>query len=178
MADIQHVDIPDNQRHEAKGASTAIQHSVLVADGTGGTSFKKLKAENIAGLEGSGPVSVVGGQLVTSQNVYGTINKTATASSSLVAPSNGVSAQSGGMRVSRDGVYLITLQTGFSVSVFYSYPESAPAPSYSAIVNLPTFRNKTTNATLFTGLSGLVTLNTANVYEFDGISRWTVTQVA
>lgn len=52
---IQHRDIPDGERHELKGASTAIVGAVPVADGVGSSPFQKL---GVASFTGSIPTGV------------------------------------------------------------------------------------------------------------------------
>lgn len=46
--DIQHSDLPDELLHEPKGASTALEGQVYVADGAGKGSFKNLDIENVS----------------------------------------------------------------------------------------------------------------------------------
>lgn len=46
--DIQHSDLPDELLHEPKGASTALEGQVYVADGVGKGSFKSLDIENVS----------------------------------------------------------------------------------------------------------------------------------
>lgn len=50
MGKIQHKDIPDAQRHEPKGVSTASQHQTYIADGSGSGSWKKVDSLSIQGL--------------------------------------------------------------------------------------------------------------------------------
>ncbi|BFG81837.1 hypothetical protein [Pseudomonas phage PP21] len=47
---MEHVNIPDDQRHEAKGASTAALNTVLHSDGDGTTSFKFVDYANISNV--------------------------------------------------------------------------------------------------------------------------------
>ena len=51
---VQHKDIPDAQRHEPKGASTASTNQVYAADGAGSGTWKKLTSNNLQGLAGDG----------------------------------------------------------------------------------------------------------------------------
>lgn len=51
---IQHVNIPDAQRHEPKGASSAASKSVYSADGLGSGVWQKIASDNIKGLAGDG----------------------------------------------------------------------------------------------------------------------------
>lgn len=46
---MQHKDIIDSERHELKGASTALVGTVPVSNGSGGTSFQKIGALSLAG---------------------------------------------------------------------------------------------------------------------------------
>lgn len=46
---IQHVDIPDAERHELKGASTASSKQVPISNGDGTTSFGFINFDNIVG---------------------------------------------------------------------------------------------------------------------------------
>lgn len=72
---VEHVNILDVDRHEAKGASTAALNQVLHSNGDGTTSFKALDYSSIAnapGLEGYIPVlsgaSTAGSQQPVSTN--------------------------------------------------------------------------------------------------------------
>lgn len=47
MADVQHSDLPDNQRHPPKGASTASNGQVLFATGADGTEFRLLVLDDL-----------------------------------------------------------------------------------------------------------------------------------
>jgi hypothetical protein len=47
MADVEHKNLTGTDLHEMKGASTALVNQVPVANGTGGTVFKKLDANTI-----------------------------------------------------------------------------------------------------------------------------------
>lgn len=42
IGDIQHSELPDNLLHEPKGASTAAEGTLYIANGTGSGSFKKV----------------------------------------------------------------------------------------------------------------------------------------
>src|ERR1700754_311542 len=50
MANVQHKDILDSDRHEPKGASTAALNDVLHADGDGTTTFKKVDFTNLVNV--------------------------------------------------------------------------------------------------------------------------------
>lgn len=51
---IQHVNIPDAQRHEPKGASSAPTNSVYASDGAGSGSWGKIKSSSLQGVTGDG----------------------------------------------------------------------------------------------------------------------------
>lgn len=51
MADIQHVDIPDSQLHEVKGAASATANTWLKANGSGGTTFEALPGKKLAAVD-------------------------------------------------------------------------------------------------------------------------------
>lgn len=50
---MEHRDIPDTERHEPKGASTAQVGTVYIADGNSSGDWDKLGKENLQGLSGS-----------------------------------------------------------------------------------------------------------------------------
>lgn len=181
MADIQHVDIPDGERHELKGASTALVGQIPVSDGVGGTAFKKLTAANLEGVTGDGPLSVVGGVIGVAKTAYATIRKTSSNSAVIDGNNQGITVQSGAMKVQRAGIYHISSTNGFSVTTTTTNrypPESGPQLALSiSTVNYPLFRNRSTGATLFVGLSGIVSMNTTDLYEYTTNSSWTVVQI-
>lgn len=171
MADIQHKDIPDSGRHEPKGASTAKSGSVIVSNGAGGTTFKKLTRDSLQGTLTSGPLSVKDdGSFATGGTVYAVINKSSSSSSSLIGPSNGVSITGANFSVSETGMYRVEATNGLSVitttQLSPSEPSGQVATSTSSVV-YPTFRNTTTSVTLFTGMSSLVELTAGNLYTFN-----------
>lgn len=51
---MEHKDIPDNQRHEPRGASTASNGQAVFSNGDGSTSFRYITASDISGLEFNG----------------------------------------------------------------------------------------------------------------------------
>lgn len=59
---MEHRDIPDSQRHEPKGASSAIQGTFYISNGSGSGNWTKLRADNVEGLG----ASVASGRLITS----------------------------------------------------------------------------------------------------------------
>lgn len=60
MATIQHASIPDNQRHEPKGISSATNKQVYVADGSASGAWSKVGPISLAGVSTNG----VAGQFV------------------------------------------------------------------------------------------------------------------
>jgi hypothetical protein len=48
------LNIPDGQRHEPKGASSAPSNSVYSADGAGSGAWQKVKSNNLQGVAGDG----------------------------------------------------------------------------------------------------------------------------
>lgn len=66
---MEHKDIPDNQRHEPKGAATASSGQSLFANGDGTTTFRYIAAGDIAGLSFNGYDLVLGAaSTATGQN--------------------------------------------------------------------------------------------------------------
>lgn len=57
---IQHKEIPDSQRHEPKGASTAGIGTVYCADGSGSGVWKKIGYDNVEGLYAYGSMTITG----------------------------------------------------------------------------------------------------------------------
>jgi hypothetical protein len=49
---IQHKDIPDANRHEPKGASSAVANSVYSANGSGSGTWQKVLSNNLNGIAG------------------------------------------------------------------------------------------------------------------------------
>lgn len=56
---MEHKDIPDNQRHEPRGATTATSGQSLFANGDGTTSFRFIQPEDITGLALTGYTPVL-----------------------------------------------------------------------------------------------------------------------
>lgn len=54
MATIQHSSIPDGQRHEPKGISSATNKQVYVADGSASGAWSKLNPTSLAGVSTNG----------------------------------------------------------------------------------------------------------------------------
>lgn len=58
---MEHKDIPDNQRHEPKGASTAPSGQTIFSNGDGSTSFRFIQPSDITGLALNGYDLVLAG---------------------------------------------------------------------------------------------------------------------
>ena len=144
MANIQHRDIPDEGRHELKGASTAIVGSVPISNGIGGTTFQRL---GVASLTGSIPTGVADVQVVTdglggfkaASTVYAYMNR-ATSYPYLVTLTNlitpqGVFLNGTNFQVQATGVYQIILNSlrGFDYTTPGEPPTRGSAPGYTPI---------------------------------------------
>lgn len=164
MADIEHRDIPDSGRHEPKGASTAITDTVVVADGVGGTSFKKITGASLQGSVGAGPVSLKSnGEFTTSGTPHATINKTSSNAAVFVGSNSGIILQSGHFRVEDTGVYLVSVTNGLTAVTSSTLLTGNQIVSNTTI-RYPEFRNITSNTQLFTGVSCLVVLTAGVTY--------------
>lgn len=51
---IEHKDIIDAERHEPKGASTAVANTTYISDGAASGSWRKIKSTDLQGLSGDG----------------------------------------------------------------------------------------------------------------------------
>lgn len=181
--DIQHRDIPDSGRHEPKGASTAAANSVLTADGIGGSVFKKIDKNSIAGTFTTGPLSVTpAGVFSTDVNAYAMINKTSNASATFLGTNRGITLNGGSFTPTETGVYHVSASTGFRVNtttVRVAGPEDFTWVSTSTPV-YPTFRNVTAGTNIFTGQTGVLQLVAGILYTFSdpGAILFTVARVA
>lgn len=168
MAKIQHRDIPDAERHEVKGASSALPNSVLTSDGVGGTVFKKIE---VANLSGAIPTNIAGLHLVT-DGVGGLAGTTPvfarfTLASGVLTPetSNGFSISGTGFNVETSGYYW------FSVEKY----DIVTSPSVALIKS--NLYNQTSSSIVTTALSGIVYLDELFTYGLDAdgsISIWKV----
>lgn len=105
---IEHRNIPDSERHEPKGASTAPSGSVWVANGLGSGNFLPIGSVVPPPVTyPAGNVTIVdSGGLVASGNVEGAIQEIATKTNGLVPAGpfdNDASALAGG--VARGSLY-------------------------------------------------------------------------
>lgn len=147
---IQHRDIPDSERHEVKGASTAASNLFLAANGDGSTSFKRIPVQ---ALEGTVDASVAGRHIVTDGS-GGMI--------SVDAAYARFHLDSGVLDALVASRFSVT-PTGFSpdVSGWYVYhAEEATVPA-------KILRNVTLGSDVSNVVSGLVYLDSANVYTID-----------
>ena len=97
---MEHVDIPDSERHELKGASTASSGQVPKADGEGGTSFESLSLSTSDFLNASTTTS----QLITA----GTIATVLFSDSEVTSEGGAVSLSAAGLVTFNEaGVYYI-----------------------------------------------------------------------
>ena len=147
MANIQHRDIPDEGRHELKGASTAIVGSVPISNGIGGTTFQRL---GVASLTGSIPTGVADVQVVTdglggfkaASTVYAYMNRVTTVdpifpANTLVTLTNlitpqGVFLNGANFQVQSTGIYQIILNSLLLVTSG-DPPTTTAAPEYTPI---------------------------------------------
>lgn len=105
---IQHSAIPDAQRHEAKGASTATNGQVLKANGNGTTSFV-----NPSTLSNITIASSLEAQSTTTQNPLGTDNPYQVLWGSGNSNSDATVASNGVITITNAGLYLITVNLAF-----------------------------------------------------------------
>lgn len=147
---IQHRNIPDAERHEVKGASTAPANSVLLANGDGTTSFDRIP---VASLEGSLDGSTAGKHIVTDgaggltsvDAIYGRFSVTAGVLDVLTVS-----------RIGIDGNTFTPDATGWYV--YHSESISDP---------MKVLKNVTLGTDVFSGVSGLVFLDSTNQYSVD-----------
>lgn len=175
---IQHKDIPDSERHELKGASTAIVGSVPVSNGSGGTTFQKLSVNNFTGAIPTGVPDLVlatsgDGGFKTLSPAYGqftqtqtTFPVTVTVTSSLISGGMLIDAQA--VRVPTSGVYFFTTGT----IKYVPAGESTPISIYT-----PKLINASSNSVIFSGTSGLVSLDSSIRYRLEGNGVFTLWRV-
>lgn len=156
---MQHKDIPDGERHELKGASTALLGSVPVANGGGGTSFQKIGTASLSGsipsnipdlaiaTDGSGAFKAVQPRAYGSYRFTSgvadvpnpstpSLPKTRYAGQTDISNSVGLSCVNGVLNVNTSGYYMFTAAS-------YVVTGEDPAPSaytsyYAPLVNLST----------------------------------------
>lgn len=176
---IQHKDIPDSERHELRGASTAIVGSVPVANGSGGTTFQKLSVNNFTGAIPTGVPDLVlatsgGGGFKALSPAYGQFEQvqieppspSLTVTSSILTGGLLIDAQA--VRVPTSGVYFYTTGTINYVPA----GDSTPVSLY-----IPKLINASTSAVIFSGMSGLVTLDSSVRYRLNGSGIFTLWRV-
>lgn len=106
---IQHNAIPDAQRHEAKGASTATAGQVLKANGDGSTSFVAPNTlSNINILSTLEAISTTTQNPVAADTPYQVVFGSGNSNTEVTVASNGV------ITINTAGLYLITFDLNFS----------------------------------------------------------------
>lgn len=108
---IQHENIADANRHEAKGASTATNGQVLKANGDGTTSFTNPNT-----LVNIGVASTLQGISTTTQNPSGTNTPYQVIWGAGSSNSNATIAGTGVVTINTTGLYFITFNLNFSRS--------------------------------------------------------------
>ena len=175
---IQHKDIPDSERHELKGASTAIVGSVPVSNGSGGTTFQKLSVNNFTGAIPTGVPDLV---LATSGDggfkalspAYGQFQQTQSGNPLVVVLTSSVT--SGGMLIDAQAVRVPTSGVYFYTTGTIEYvPAGAPTP---VSIYTPKFVNASNNGVIFAGTSGLVFLDSSIRYRLNGAGVFTLWRV-
>lgn len=170
---IQHRDIPDGQRHEVKGASSAAGGAVLVADGSGNTNFQKL---GVANMTGSIPTGVANIPIVTDGTggfkagtpIYGRFSHTFTAPSTHTITldfASGISIVSNAVVVSETGVYAFTSNG----TTYVTTPSEG--------ISVPSLINADSNTTVLFG-DGLVQLQAGVRYRTDVTDKFSLYKVA
>lgn len=107
---MEHVNIPDSQRHEPRGASTAASGQTIFSNGDGTTSFRFITPSDISGLGLNGYDLVLSSASISStQNPTGLntplqVNFGPTASSTAASLSS-----SGTLTFNQEGEYLVTV---------------------------------------------------------------------
>lgn len=160
---IQHRQIPDTELHEPKGANTAIAGTVIRATGMGGTTFDFIGVDQLKGgvtnveglMLGIGP----SGTFKAFGRDYATFTSADVGGSTVTTKQLGTGklfVSGVGFKVAEAGVYMIT----FANPVLFS-GDGATTP-YS--ISQPTLRTEATSTPVFSGGSGLVELNTTDVY--------------
>ena len=126
MATINHKDIPDGERHEPKGVSTATAGQVYVASGSGSGSWRFLISKFTASLT---PTAVTGHS--SSEQVY-TVTGITTSQTLLnvIPPSNTDGAVIGSARIT--GANEVTVVWGNVTST----NKTPPAGVYTFVVAL------------------------------------------
>lgn len=106
---IQHNVIPDAERHEAKGASTAIAGQVLKANGDGSTSFVAPNTlSNIAITSTLEAISTTTQNPAGTDTPYQVVFGGGTSNTQATVASNGI------VTINEAGLYLITVDLNFS----------------------------------------------------------------
>ena len=172
---VQHKDLPDSELHGIKGASTAIVGSVPVANGSGATNFQKLGVSNFTG---SIPPNISDLVLLTdgtggfksNSPVRGQFTQIYTRSVVLTGSlmSGGILVDNNAVRIPVSGVYLY--MTG-SISYVPGGESSTEG------ITFPFLINANNSSVLFTGMSGLVNLDSSIPYRLNQPGVFTLWKV-
>ncbi len=119
---IQHRDIPDSQRHEPKGASTATAGQVWVANGSGGGAFTTLGT--VVTFDVSLTPSSVGSHTTSEQTFAVSGLLTTDKVLSVVKPTHQVGVTVGNARVSAVNTLALTFVNSTSGSVTPTGPDT------------------------------------------------------
>lgn len=108
---IQHIDIPDNKRHEVKGASTATLNQVLKSNGDATTSFVNPNT-----LPNISVASILEGQSFITQNPIALDTPYQVLWGSAVSNADCSIASNGVVTINTTGLYSITFNLNFGRS--------------------------------------------------------------
>ncbi len=176
---IQHRNIIDEERHEVKGADTALSGTVPVADGVGSTNFQRI---GIGQMSGSLPTSVPGltlvtdgsGGFTTTQPIYArlsTVHPTTPTwiTSIIFASSTGFVTDGSAVLVTYPGYYWYSIEMLNPITDIGTLPIQL---TQNHII-------KESAPTVFetTGHSGLVYLGTGIRYRLDEPGLWALWRV-
>ncbi len=148
MADIQHKDIPDGNRHEPKGISTAASGDIYVANGTGGGAWDNPIADinnsNYMTLNVSIPDISTAGSYYVANPIVGTIYKAyVTLDNAITIADAIVSFEIGGVAVT-GGNITCAFTGSASGSVFSSTPSALNTVSGGGSIEVITDGGSTT----------------------------------
>lgn len=173
---IQHRVIQNAELHEVKGAETAINGTVLTANGLGGTTFDRVGVQQ---LKGSLPTAVPDLQVVTdgdggfkvSEGTYGQFTTTTSGIFPSITYTTTADFTPKGMYVNGNGVSVINTglyKLDFNTTIFVSSDESGTSFTYPALIN------STTLAVVWEGASGILTLTAGVIYRPSGGNKFTL----
>lgn len=112
---IQHVDISDSDRHEAKGASTATAKTVCTANGDGTTSFNFVSYNDLSDTPSLGLVAVTSGTSTLSSQLPSAVDTELQVNFGPAVSTTDVDiASDGTITFNTAGTYLIKTDLNFS----------------------------------------------------------------